>query len=262
MNEWGDFCIRYSMDTILYFYVMKEYFPKPWFIQRYPYEAYLLVRIGIAPTTLEVLRQEPEDAKKEQIQQREELLRVLAETLFYLVRTGSRCEAYFEEKVKCLEKMWEYTFPFPCLRMEELSRDPWVEILFSCALEQQDFPRDYLLINCEESVYPVLWKRAREIRSLSLIPGRTVAEASLAPFLQELELQYGILTNITQRVLPGMAVTVLDFSGEQSHKNVRVAAGSVWLDFHPLPEKRRYVEERMREVSYVSMLRFWKTPQK
>ena len=106
------------MDTILYFYVMKEYFPKPWLIQQYPYEAYLLVRIGIAPATLEVLRQEPEDAKKEQIQQREELLRVLAETLFYLVRTGSRCEAYFEEKVKCLEKMWEYTFPFPCLRME------------------------------------------------------------------------------------------------------------------------------------------------
>lgn len=250
------------MDTILYFYVMKEYFPKPWLIQQYPYEAYLLVRIGIAPATLEALRKEPEEPGEERIRQREELLRGLAEALLPLVRTGSRCEAYFEEKGKCLERMWENTFPFPCLRVQELSRDPWVEILYACARKQYELPGDYVLVDCEESVYPVLWNRAREIRSLSLIPGRTVADSSLEPFLQELEYQYGILTNITERVSCGMAVTVLDFARVAVYKKVRVAPGSVWLDFHPLPEKRRNVAERMGDVTYLSMPLLWKTPQK
>lgn len=236
------------MDTILYFYELKENIPKAWLIQRYPFEEYLLLRIGIPPYTLQALSIGMYEA-----------FRSLAENIKGIIRSGSRCNAWFEPSVEHLSNLWEQFFPFPCLRPEELSRDPWVEILMTNAEKKTTLPADYVLYGFSEGIYGSLWSRTRKIRRITIIPLKQPTGALAEDYLEELEWEQGILTDINPNPSPQMPVTVLDF-GRQEKSHVRMPGGSVWLDFYPIPAKKRYICDRMGQVNYFSMPGQWKSP--
>lgn len=55
---------------------------------------------------------------------------------------------------------------------------------------------------------------------------------------------------------------VLDFSEEDRIPTVDVARGSIWLDMASSEEKRRRIEDRDTGISYFSLKKEWKEPQK
>lgn len=232
----------------MYFYELKENIPKAWLIQRYPFEEYLLLRIGIPPCTLQALRLGMYEA-----------FRSLAENIKGIIRSGSRCNAWFDSSVEHLSSIWEQFFPFPSLRPGELSQDPWVEILMANAEKKTTLPTDYVLYGFSEGICGSLWSRTRKIRRITLIPVKQPTGASPEDFLEELECEQGILTDINPNPSPQTPVTVLDFCSQEK-SCIRMPGGSVWLDFYPMPAKQRYIRDKMGQVNYFSMPGQWKSP--
>lgn len=232
----------------MYFYEIKEKFPKPWLIQRYTYEEYRLIRIGTPTSTLQALQLGVY-----------EVFRSLAENIKGIIGSGSRCNAYFAEETDAISQLWEKYFPFPCLPKEAFAQDPWVEILMQNAEKETTLPPDYVLYGFSEGIYSSLWARAGKIRSLTLVPLKRRTEASPEEFLEELEYQYGILTDVNPKPVASKPVTVLDFC-RLDKSLIRVAEGSVWLDLYPISAKKRYIGDKMGRVNYISMPTLWKSP--
>lgn len=251
-----------SMDTILYFYPLKNRTVTHSFFDREEYESsmYRLIKLGLTPEALSLLEQEipckwwnlkqrRRRARREK--ERESLLREV-QALW-----GENCSTYCvcREPITYFQK-WEFT---------DYRETKWVMYL----LQKSSLPH-FAVLGKAFCLWEVLPRMARKMKSLRVFLWESQFTQDLEGLLEDLFEEYGIAADVHflaeeegYRKLPSMGplpCNVLDFSGEEQIRPGAAAPGSFWFDFDSLKGKRCRIEAKAREITYVSLLKEWENP--
>ena len=273
------------MDTIIYLYKLKgtdrqaegaHALPELHIEELYEREDfclrdYHLTRVGMREELVQICMGDTEEEssrrkkgsggffakRRRRKRRREELL--YREQFLHSIREDADHTVFVCEKPIPYFAPWEFNGYF---------QPDWVEHL----LRYGEGLHDVLILGQANCLSELMYPRAQSFRSLRwIVPERQFKreQEELVDILYE---EYGLAVELRllgedehyrqSRIACRQPSLVLDFSEEDRIPTADVARGSVWLDMACSEEKRRRMEDRDTGISYFSLKKEWKQPQK
>lgn len=255
------------MDTILYFYPLKneqqrELILPGYDVEEYDFFVYRLRRVGLTQHAISVLEEEirysfwnRKQCRRRKQYRQEKIL--LTDAIFGL--WGDTCNTYCvcKNPITYFQK-WEFT---------DYREAKWVDYL----LKKASLPH-FAVMGSAPCLWELLPQYAGKMKSLKFFLWEKQFTQELEALLEDLFEEYGLAADVHFvsekygfKRLPEIcptACTVLDFSGEEKVSVWSAASGSVWIDADSMEEKRRRVEAGSGRVRYLSLQKEWQNPQK
>jgi hypothetical protein len=273
------------MDTILYFYRNRNYKKNQkeesgqllYEEGRYEFADYTVIHLALSETAAALLGMTDDENKAD-----DERWRLLA-TLFCRSRIKKK-EKQKKYLMQQIAAYWEKTYGIywvcgePVCLPESLKFDDYRdEVWIDRMLAQAKLP-DYIVIGMStdigKSLVGLLLRRARRMKSLTIYVTQKDYTDTAAD-IEELETvlyeEYGLaarLTVIENSRYRGIslegtaAANILDMTEKETFACIKVPEGSRWFDMTCSSEKKRKVQNCLKNVSYYSVKEMFINPKK
>lgn len=132
--------------------------------------------------------------------------------------------------------------------------------------QQQLFNRQLLILDTCPILAEMLLPVAMRLKSISWIITEEAYEAGEQELVEELELEYGILVNLTllekanyrcRLAGGGTPIAIWDFTAEERPWVADLPAGSLWYDFTGKESKQSHIQRRNPQIRYFSLKKQW-----
>ena len=189
------------------------------------------------------------------------------ECLFLFSRELEASQTANSPEIRNFNREWEKHTGYLKMRHQDWVKGPWVE-------EQVTGGKftDYCILGYRWELLRPLWKKAARLRNLDwYLTGRQWTK-EVREFVEELEWEYGLLTNVHILDSPKeyekirwyvtKPVKVIDATGKTNVRVTGLPRGSVYEDMYSVGDKERRIQEKGIPITYCSMEKRWRQWQK